>query len=375
MNITDNLTIMERAISELRRGGKIVITDSNENISVLLVAAEMINKNTINDFINVTSSRPNIILSSNRSKAIGLENKAKPTSILIEENWNVEDILSICMPIKHHAIPNLNGVLFEKKDHVYSMCLLMLRQSHLLPAGLASIISNLSVEDTSAWCKRNNFILIEKEFIENFEENKSKSLTIEVRAKVPIAETDDCEIVIFRPKEGGNEHFCLLIGEARNLSEKTTLGQVPIVRVHSQCITGDVLESLKCDCGQQLKQSIKTMVKNNNGILIYLAQEGRDIGLLNKLRAYSLQEEGIDTVDANITLGFEDDERLYYPVKEILRQLNVKSIKLITNNPKKIDHLAKMGIKVVDRLPIIITPNKHNKNYLKTKSIKSGHIL
>ena len=174
MNIIDNLTIMERAISELRRGGKIVITDSNENISVLLVAAEMINKNTINDFINVTSSRPNIILSSNRSNAIGLANKAKPTSILIEENWNIEDILSICMPIKHHAIPNLNGVLFEKKDHVYSLCLLMLRQSRLLPAGLASIISNLSAEHISTWCKRNNFILIEKEFIENFEENKSK---------------------------------------------------------------------------------------------------------------------------------------------------------------------------------------------------------
>ena len=148
-----------------------------------------------------------------------------------------------------------------------------------------------------------------------------------------------------------------------------------MVRVHSQCITGDILDSLKCDCGQQLKQSIKLMAQADEGILIYLAQEGRDIGLLNKLRAYSLQEQGMDTVEANLALGFNDDERLYFPVQEILKQLNVQSIKLITNNPKKIDHLTNLGIKVVERVSIKIPSNKHNKKYLKTKLKKSGHIL
>jgi GTP cyclohydrolase II len=117
------------------------------------------------------------------------------------------------------------------------------------------------------------------------------------------------------------------------------------------------------------------MAQADEGILIYLAQEGRDIGLLNKLRAYSLQEQGMDTVEANEALGFKDDERLYYPAKEILKQLNINSIKLITNNPKKINHLTKLGIKVLERIPIKIQANKYNKKYLETKSKKSNHIL
>mgnify|MGYP003689123613 FL=1 len=148
-----------------------------------------------------------------------------------------------------------------------------------------------------------------------------------------------------------------------------------MVRVHSQCITGDILESLKCDCGQQLKQSIKMMSQANEGILIYLAQEGRDIGLLNKLRAYTLQEKGMDTVEANMALGFDDDERLYYPAKQILKKLNIDTLKLITNNPRKVENLSSLGINVTERVSIKIEPNKHNKKYLKTKLEKSGHIL
>ena len=191
-----------------------------------------------------------------------------------------------------------------------------------------------------------------------------------VRAKVPLLHTENCEIIIFKPKDGGNEHFCLIFGKNRKFKSDHAL-----VRVHSQCITGDVLDSLKCDCGQQLKQSIKLMAEANEGILIYLAQEGRDIGLLNKLRAYSLQENGMDTVEANENLGFNDDERLYYPVKEILNQLKVKNIKLITNNPRKVEHLKKLGINVTKRVPIKINPNKFNQKYLETKSKKSGHLL
>jgi GTP cyclohydrolase II len=117
------------------------------------------------------------------------------------------------------------------------------------------------------------------------------------------------------------------------------------------------------------------MAKAEEGILIYLAQEGRDIGLLNKLRAYSLQEQGLDTVEANLALGFNDDERLYFPVKEILKQLQVESIKLITNNPKKVEHLSNLGLNVKERIAIKIEANKHNKKYLETKHRKSGHLL
>jgi GTP cyclohydrolase II len=222
---------------------------------------------------------------------------------------------------------------------------------------------------------KNDFLHVEVSDIKSYETSTAEGLFISVKAKVPIAYTDDCEILIFRPKDGGDEHFCLLFGKTRNITQNANHKHIPLVRVHSQCITGDVLESLKCDCGQQLKQSIKMMSKANEGILIYLAQEGRDIGLLNKLRAYTLQEKGMDTVEANIALGFDDDERLYFPAKQILKKLNIDKLKLITNNPKKVENLSKLGIIVEKRVPIKIEANQHNKKYLETKSKKSGHIL
>ena len=371
-----NLAVkIERAISELRRGGKIIISDINSGMSVILTAAEMIEVDTVTNLSQLTSSRPNIILSSNRANALGLTSNNYPCSILIEKAWTINDILSLCMPLHNHAQPNLNGVIFEKSNNVVSICLLLLRQARLLPAGLMSIISNVPIEKVSDWASKNNMIYIDSFNVTSFEKNNAERLSIAVRAKVPLAETDNCEVVIFRPKDGGNEHFCLLIGKSRYSLNNQEAAHIPMVRIHSQCITGDVLDSLKCDCGQQLKESIKLMAQADEGILIYLAQEGRDIGLLNKLRAYSLQEQGMDTVEANLALGFKDDERLYYPAKEILKQLNIKSIKLITNNPKKINHLTKLGIKVLERIPIKIQANKYNRKYLKTKSKKSGHIL
>ena len=371
-----NLSVkIERAISELRRGGKVVVSDVESGISVLLTAAEMINLNTVESLSQSSSSRPNLILSSNRSSALGLNSNGFPCSISIDKKWTTNDILTLCMPLPHFDQPKLNGVIFEKGNKIISICLLLLRQARLLPTGIMSIIFNVSIDHINEWAKKNNMIYVDDSDIESFEQNNAKSLRVAVRAKVPLAETDECEVVIFRPLDGGNEHFCLLIGKSINMLDNKKHLHSPIVRIHSQCITGDILDSLKCDCGQQLKQSIKLMAKANEGILIYLAQEGRDIGLLNKLRAYSLQDKGMDTVQANLALGFNDDERLYYPVKEILSQLGVSSIKLITNNPNKINHLSSLGINIVERIPIKIKPNDHNKKYLKTKSIKSGHML
>jgi len=371
-----NLTVkIERAISELRRGGKLVVSDINTGTCVLLIAAELIENETIQNLSELTQSRPSIILSANRSNAIGINVKKQPSSILIKQQWSKNDILSLCMPLYGHKRPIMNGVILESSDSIISSCLLILRQARLLPAGLMSIISNVAIENISQWSFKNDFLNVEVNDIKLYETSNADSLTMSVKAKVPIAYTDNCEIIIFRPKDGGDEHFCLLFGKTRNILEKLDHKHIPLVRVHSQCITGDVLESLKCDCGQQLKQSIKMMSKANEGILIYLAQEGRDIGLLNKLRAYTLQEKGMDTVEANIALGFDDDERLYYPAKQILKKLGIDTLKLITNNPKKVENLSNLGINVIERIPIKIEANKHNKKYLETKSKKSGHIL
>ena len=361
---------IERAISELRRGGKLVVSDFISGTSVLLLASELIEKNTVDELSKLCLSRPSIILSKNRSKAIGIDGANGPCSILIKNSWEINDILSLCMPLTNHRIPKINGVLPESEDGIVSSCILILRQSRLLPAGLMTIISNVAIEQINKWAFDKNLIHVDTSDIKSYEKQNASSLFMSVKAKVPIKHSENCDIIIFRPKDGGNEHFCLVFGKSRTLKNDQAL-----VRIHSQCITGDVLDSLKCDCGQQLKQSIKIMAKADEGILIYLAQEGRDIGLLNKLRAYSLQEDGMDTVEANEDLGFNDDERLYYPAKEILTQLKIKKVKLITNNPKKVEHLKNLGIKVTKRIPILINPNKYNKKYLETKHKKSGHIF
>ena len=148
-----------------------------------------------------------------------------------------------------------------------------------------------------------------------------------------------------------------------------------LVRLHSQCLTGDLLGSLRCDCGDQLRGAIQAIEEFGGGVLIYLAQEGRDIGLINKLRAYNIQDLGADTVDANKHIGFETDERIYAPAAEILKQLGIKSVKLLTNNPDKLTQLSNEGVKVVERVAHIFPSNPHNEDYLKTKAIKTGHLF
>jgi GTP cyclohydrolase II len=369
-----NLSIkIQRAISELRRGGKIVITDNYNGLSVLVMPCELIQRDSVDSLSNITQSRPNVILSPNRCKALGIKTDNKPCSILINKSWTFSEIMSLCLPLSNQKQPKISGVIMESEKGIVSSSLLILRQARLLPAALMSLISNVPIETISDWSFKNNLLHIHLEDIMAYEIVSASSLVMEVKANVPLLHTDNCEIMVFRPRDGGNEHFCLVFGKTRDFSDRSKSN--PLVRIHSQCITGDILDSLKCDCGEQLKQSIKLMADADEGVLVYLAQEGRDIGLLNKLRAYALQENGMDTVQANEDLGFNDDERLYYPAKHILSHLNINQIKLITNNPKKVKHLTNLGINVTERIPIKIKPNKHNKSYLNTKSKKSGHLI
>ncbi len=163
------------------------------------------------------------------------------------------------------------------------------------------------------------------------------------------------------------QHIALVKGDVKNK-------QNIFVRVHSQCLTGDVFGSLRCDCGSQLNKAIKVIGKND-GVLLYMQQEGRGIGLANKIKAYNYQDKGMDTVEANISLGFKSDSRDYTIGAQILTDLGLSTIKLLTNNPKKIEGLEKYGLDIVKRVPIIIAPNEINKNYLKTKKEKLGHYF
>lgn len=176
------------------------------------------------------------------------------------------------------------------------------------------------------------------------------------------------QVVAFWNNRDGKEHAAFVHGDA------CFAENVP-VRLHSECLTGDAIGSLRCDCRDQLEAALTALGKMDNGILLYLRQEGRGIGFINKIRAYGLQDHGYDTVEANVALGFRDDERDYAVAAHMLQSLKVKSIRLMTNNPRKLAGLTALGIQITDRIPLIIPPNPYNQFYLQTKATKSGHLL
>lgn len=178
----------------------------------------------------------------------------------------------------------------------------------------------------------------------------------------------DFHIVAFENNRDGKDHVAITKGDVIGASD------VP-VRLHSECLTGDVVGSLRCDCRDQLESALKKIGKMERGIVLYLRQEGRGIGLTNKIRAYSLQDQGLDTVEANLALGFRDDERDYAVAAHMLMSLKIESVQLLTNNPKKINQLTQYGIKVNGRIPHIMEPNEYNRFYLETKAAKSGHLI
>jgi GTP cyclohydrolase II len=187
-------------------------------------------------------------------------------------------------------------------------------------------------------------------------------------ARVPLADAENVRIVSFRPADGGPEQLAILVGEPER-------HHAPLARLHSECFTGDFLGSLRCDCGDQLRGAIRRMEHEGGGVLLYLAQEGRGIGLTNKLRAYMMQDGGLDTVDANHHLGFANDERDYWAAAAMLRQVGIDRVRLLTNNPAKIAQLERYGIEVTGRVPHIFAANAHNRGYLLTKAVRSGHML
>ena len=192
-------------------------------------------------------------------------------------------------------------------------------------------------------------------------------MTIQKKAEANLpTHWGDFSVIAYEDEKNAEEHLLLYMGELANDS---------LLRIHSQCLTGDTLYSLKCDCGSLLAMALEKIASEGKGMIIYMAQEGRGIGLVNKIRAYELQDKGMDTVEANEALGFAADERDYSYCKEILSSVNIESVRLMTNNPRKINGLEDVGIKVTERVAIQVDPNKHNEDYLKVKADKLGHMM
>jgi 3,4-dihydroxy 2-butanone 4-phosphate synthase/GTP cyclohydrolase II len=246
------------------------------------------------------------------------------------------------------------------------------RLAGLYPAGVVCEIMNedgtmARVPDLVPYCERHQLKLITVADLVEYRRRTEKLVERDVAVRLP-TEYGEFQAVAFREKLTGKHHVALVCGEIDGVDDV-------LVRVHSECLTGDVFHSLRCDCGDQLDIALHRIAAEERGVLLYMAQEGRGIGLLNKLKAYELQEQGLDTVDANIALGFAADEREWGIGNQILADLGLTTIRLLTNNPKKVSGLEAYGLRVTEQVPLEVPPNAENLRYLQAKREKLGHRL
>ena len=223
------------------------------------------------------------------------------------------------------------------------------------------------LDDLLSFTKEHNLKIVSIEQLIHYRKIHDELVKVECSAKLP-TDSGTFELVGFDNQLDGKEHIAIVKGDVAGKENV-------LVRIHSECFTGDILGSYRCDCGSQLKKAMRTIENKGEGIVLYLRQEGRGIGLINKIKAYKLQDNGLDTVDANLALGFEEDERDYAVAAQMLKALGVKSVVLMTNNPAKIEGLESYGMKVVKRAEIEIKPNEVNEKYLRTKFERMGHKL
>lgn len=248
----------------------------------------------------------------------------------------------------------------EGSAELHRAAIAMVKAARLLPAALV-----LPLENAAAFATQNNLTLIPADAALD---TGLSPLNPIISARLPLEVSEAGRLHIFRPDDGAEEHYAVEIGQPDR--SKPVLS-----RLHSACFTGDLLGSLKCDCGPQLRGALAQMGAEGAGVLLYLNQEGRGIGLANKMRAYSLQDQGFDTVEANHRLGFEDDERDFRIGAEILKRMGFGAVRLLTNNPAKVARMEHCGITVTERVPLKVGENAHNQVYLATKAAKSGHLL
>ena len=284
--------------------------------------------------------------------------------ILIPPKADIRWIANMADPSDDLAMP-LKGPHHCQRDgpaDLHRAALKLAKSARLLPA-----MVTVDLPDGTAFARNNGLTRIDISAAAPVLSALSPLHPV-ISARVPLQVSEAGRVHVFRPEDGAEEHYAVEIGQPPR-------AEPVLARLHSACFTGDLLGSLKCDCGPQLKAALATMGTEGAGVLLYLNQEGRGIGLANKMRAYSLQDQGFDTVQANHRLGFEDDERDFRIGAEILKRLGFSQVRLLTNNPKKVQMMQDNGLDVTERVPLKVGLNPLNAKYLDTKAKKSGHIL
>lgn len=392
---------METILNDLKLGKPVVIVDNEdrENEGDLVALGETITEETLNFMITKGKGLVCVPLERKRAEELGLnpmvikntDTHGTAFTISVDSFGDTTTGISVkdrFNTIKKLAITGKNPDDFKKPGHIFPLIAkdggVIEREGHTEASvdlaklagykGVGVICEIIKdngemarVPDLKEFCQKYNLKMITIEEIVEYRKKYQFQTKIECEAPLP-TKYGEFKIVGFSNFIDHKEHIALVYGDISR-------GEDILVRVHSECLTGDVLGSLKCDCGNQLDKAMREIVKKGSGIVLYLRQEGRGIGLLNKIKAYKLQAEGKDTVEANILLGFAPDLRDFSVASQMLKLLGVKSVSLMTNNPKKVRELEKYGIKVSNRVQIETPTNSCNLGYLKTKKEKMEHLL
>ncbi len=346
------------AVDAFRRGRPVVIRE--KGAASCVYAVETLTGSALKALRAVSRHSPSLVLTHTRARTLKIRLYTPDVvAVTIDPASDETRLRAIADPTDDLTFP-MKGPFDTVRTGLplaYGAGVKLAKLAGLLPAVVTQRAKNaagaveLSVDD-----------------INSYDEEIVRTLKIVARARVPLEGAEKTELVSFRPADGGPEHYAIVVNAPATAKSVLT-------RLHSECFTGDLLGSLKCDCGAQLRGAIEAISKSGGGILLYLAQEGRGIGLINKLRAYRLQDQGFDTIEANERLGFEADERLYGIAARMLGLLGYKSVRLLTNNPGKVAALKAAGVRVTGRVRHSFPDNDHNRAYLLTKAEKAGHLL
>lgn len=352
---------LARARGDLRMGVPVVLTSGTQ--AALAVAVEPLSPERLADLRALGA--PELALTARRAQTLrAIAYDGDIVRLAVHEAAQVGWLGAMADPADDLDMP-MKGPFRCLRDgpaDLHRAAIRLAKDAHLLPAALL-----VPVADGPALAARLALTLID--LAEAAPElSRASPLTEVVSARLPMVASEAGRVHIFRPEDGGEEHYAIEIGQPDR--------SAPVLaRLHSACFTGDVLGSLKCDCGPQLNAALRQMGAAGAGVLLYLNQEGRGIGLANKMRAYALQDQGFDTVEANHRLGFEDDERDFRIGAGILRALGFSAVRLLTNNPRKLAMMESQGLAVAERVPLQVGQTRQNAAYLATKAAKSGHLL
>ncbi|MCR9146749.1 MAG: GTP cyclohydrolase II [Rhodobacteraceae bacterium] len=363
MSLRPDLTeLVARARSDLRMGVPVVLCDASGG--ALVLAVESTEPARLKD-LRALHGTPVLAISARRAETL----KARPydgdlARIVLPDDAGLAWVRAVADPKDDLAMP-MKGPLLAQRDGdaaLHRLALRLVKSARLLPAAVV-----LALPEPESFAAHARLTALDAQATAALLDGSSP-LNEVVSARLPLEVSEAGRLHIFRPEDGGEEHYAIEIGSPPR--------DAPVLsRLHSACFTGDLMGSLKCDCGPQLRAALAQMGAEGAGVLLYLNQEGRGIGLANKMRAYSLQDQGFDTVEANHRLGFEDDERDFRIGAHILRQMGFGAVRLLTNNPAKIDMMRANGIEVAERVPLKVGEGTHNRAYLATKAAKSGHML